>query len=299
MYLVVGATGLLGSEICARLRKGGEKVTALVRSTAKSDSLSRLRDAGVTLVTGDLKDIASLREACRGIAYIVSTASSTFSRQDGDSIETVDLKGQSSLVDAAQDAGIKHFTFISIPRFVTLASPLTRAKSAVEEKLVNSGLPYTILAANYFMEVWLSPAVGFDFRNNRAVIFGNGKQMMSWISYEDVAEFAVRAATTPAARNKRLDIGGPEDLSPLAIVEEFQTAQASKFDIHLVPEQAIRSQLESARDPLEQSFATLQLEYTQGCLSDSSEAMRAMPVERKTVKDYVEQMTSQARRAKA
>ena len=35
MDLVVGATGLLGTEICRRLRDGGEDVRALVRKTSE------------------------------------------------------------------------------------------------------------------------------------------------------------------------------------------------------------------------------------------------------------------------
>src|SRR2546427_1759556 len=44
----------------------------------------------------------TLFRSCRGARAVISTASSTFSRQDGDSIESVDRQGQLSLVDAAQ-----------------------------------------------------------------------------------------------------------------------------------------------------------------------------------------------------
>ena len=47
MYLVVGATGLLGSAICTRLRQRGKNVRAIVRPTARPETVSRLRDAGV------------------------------------------------------------------------------------------------------------------------------------------------------------------------------------------------------------------------------------------------------------
>ena len=39
MILVVGATGLVGNEICQRLRRRGEAVRALVRVTASSDKI--------------------------------------------------------------------------------------------------------------------------------------------------------------------------------------------------------------------------------------------------------------------
>jgi len=52
-----------------------------------------------------LKDPESLVHASRGVSAVISTASSTFSRQTGDSIETVDRLGQRNAVDAARSAG--------------------------------------------------------------------------------------------------------------------------------------------------------------------------------------------------
>src|SRR5579872_5905380 len=153
MILVVGATGLLGSEICARLRRQGAAVRGLVRRTANPDRVGGLQQAGVELAWGDVKDPPSLQAACRGSDAVISTASSTLSRQAGDSIETVDRRGQLALIAAAREAGVGHFTLVSIPRRRARSSPLTRAKEEAEHALIESGVPYTILAANFFMEI--------------------------------------------------------------------------------------------------------------------------------------------------
>ena len=291
MYLVVGATGLLGKAVCTRLRQRGMNVRALVRRTAKVETLSDLRAAGVGLAVGDLKDPDSIRAACTGASAVISTASSTLSRQSGDSIATVDLQGQLNLVRAAKDAGADHFTFVSIPRSPVRESPLTRAKYRVEAELASGGIPYTILAANYFMEVWLSPALGFDYVNRKAVVFGNGRQLMSWVSYEDVAEFAVRCAETKGAHNRILEIGGPEDLSPLDVVRTFEHSAGGVFDVQHVSEDALLAQLEQAADPLTETFCKLQLEYLHGCLMNTSEALRVMPLQQKTVGQYAAEVT--------
>src|ERR1700749_3656228 len=110
MILVVGATGILGSEICSRLRREQASVRALVRQSANQDRLTVLRNAGGELCMGDLKDPAGLREACEGVEVVISTAFSTLSRQEGDSIETVDRIGQLSLIKTARAAGVRHFT---------------------------------------------------------------------------------------------------------------------------------------------------------------------------------------------
>jgi NADH dehydrogenase len=242
-------------------------------------------------LSGDLKEPESIRAACKGVSAVISTASSTLSRQSGDSIATVDLQGQLDLVRAAKDAGTHHFTFVSIPRSPVRESPLTRAKYRVEAELADSGIPYTILAANYFMEVWLSPALGFDYQNRKAVVFGEGRQLMSWVSYRDVAEFAVRCGENTAAHNRILEIGGPEDLSPLEVIQVFEHSAGGRFDVQLVPEEALLAQLEQAADPLAETFCKLQLEYVHGCLMNTSEALRMMPLRQKTVSEYAAEVT--------
>ena len=103
--LVVGATGLLGLEVCKRLGESVEPVRCLVRPTADGSKRAALEALGVELVEGDLKDPASLARACAGVQAVISTASSTFSRQEGDSIASVDDQGQLALVEAARLAG--------------------------------------------------------------------------------------------------------------------------------------------------------------------------------------------------
>jgi NADH dehydrogenase len=286
MILVVGATGTLGAEICHRLRGRQINVRALVRGTADPARLESLREAGFDLCQGDLKDVDSLRGACSGVYAVISTASSTLSRQQGDSIETVDRLGQLSLIEAATKAGVKHFTLVSIPQNTLGESPLTRAKAEVQRSLAGSGMAYTILAANYFMEIWLSPALGFDYPHHKVVVFGEGRAPISWVSYRDVAEFALRSHLTPGAHNRILDVGGPQDLSPLDVVEIFERASGAPFERQFVPEEALLAQLGQASDPLAETFAKLQLEYAHGCVMNPSQLLQIMPLELASVEAY-------------
>src|SRR5437764_5810803 len=117
MVLIVGCTGLLGCQVCLRIRADGASVRSLARPTANPARFEKLRDAGVEMARGDLKDPPSLSAACKGIDAVISTASSTLSRQPGDSIETVDRQGQFALIQAARDASVNRFTFVGIPRW--------------------------------------------------------------------------------------------------------------------------------------------------------------------------------------
>ena len=113
MILVVGPTGLLGLETCRLLAEKNKDFRALVRNTSDQGKVDQLKNMGAQIVTGDLKDPDSLASASQGITEVISTASSTMSRQEGDSIQTVDLEGQLNLVSAAISAGVEKFVFVS------------------------------------------------------------------------------------------------------------------------------------------------------------------------------------------
>jgi uncharacterized protein YbjT (DUF2867 family) len=284
--LVVGATGLLGSEICRLLAAEGKSARALVRPTSDQNKVAQLETLKVEIAGGDLKDPSSLDAACRGVNVVISTASSTLSRQEGDSIQTVDLEGQLNLIDAAKAAHVCRFVLISFPQ-VDVGFPLQAAKRRVEEHLKSSALTYTILQPTFFMEVWLSPALGFDTANAKAQNNCSGENKISWISYKDVAKFAVASLDNTEARNAVIELGGPEALSPLEVVRAFEELEGRKFNVQHVPEETLREQTESASDPLQQSFAGLMLYYSRGNIIDMRKTLQKFPVRLTSIRDYV------------
>src|SRR5262249_18045880 len=174
---------------------------------------------------------------------------------------SVDERGQLSLVEAARQAGVDHFVFASFRDAPKIQFPLAAAKRAVERAIIASGLAYTILQASYFMEVWLTPALGFDVANGKVRIYGDGANPISWISSRDVARATAWAVSEPAARNRVLELGGPQALSPREVVRMFEAAGAAEIATESVPESALEAQLNSATDSLQKSFAGLMLMY--------------------------------------
>src|SRR5262245_45589972 len=224
MILVAGSTGLLGSEICRQLTAQQKPVKALVRKTSSPEKIAALKQMGCSLTEGDFKDKTSLLNACKGCDVVISTVSSTLSRAEGDTIQTVDYDGNLNLIAAASETGVKHFIFISFRHEHTIDNPLAAAKRAAEEAIVRSDMKYTILQASVFMEVWLSPALGFNYPSYVAHIPGDGSKPISFVSYRDVAVFAVASISNPHAENKILEIGGPQALSPVQVLKEFENA---------------------------------------------------------------------------
>ena len=284
MILVAGATGLVGSAVCQDLAGRGEKVRALVRATSAKEKLEALRSCGAELCIGDLKDPGSLTTACRGVDAVVSTASSTLSRQPGDSIESVDATGQLNLVNAARAANIARFVFVSFRRPRGISFPLADAKRAVEEAV--AGLNFTIIQASWFMEVWLSSALGFDYPNRTARIYGPGTKPISWVSFRDVAAMCVLALRSPAADRRTIEFGGPEALTPLEVVARFERIGGKPFHIEHVPEQALRSQFDAAADPMQKTFAGLMLGYLYGDAIDMAPVVGQFGIKLTSVDEY-------------
>jgi NADH dehydrogenase len=189
-------------------------------------------------------------------------------------------------VDAARAAGARRFVYVSYSGQVGGADPLTAAKRAVERRLAGGAADYTILRPSYFMEVWLSPALGFDGPNARATIYGAGERPISWISLQDVAELAVRALDDPGAAGATLELGGPEALSPREVVRIFEEETGRRFDVQFVPAAALVAQRDAATDSLQQAFAALMLSYAEGDAIDSGPVLERYPVRLTTVRDF-------------
>jgi len=286
MILIAGATGFLGGEVCRRLVQSGESVRGLVRVTSDPAAVERLRAMRVETVLGDVRDRDSLDAACRGVRTVVSTVTTTRSRQPGDSIEATDEAGQLALVDAARNAGTERFVYVSYSANLDDDGPLTHAKRAVESRLRESGMSYTILRPSYFMQVWLSPHLGFDFINRRARVYGSGERRISFISLGDVAEFAVRAVRTPDVVGPTIEIGGPDAVSPMEAVRIFEELGGAPFELEHVPEDALRGQFAAATDSLQKSFAGLMLDYARGDEIPMEETLRRIPIKLTSVRDY-------------
>jgi uncharacterized protein YbjT (DUF2867 family) len=292
MILVVGSTGLVGTEICVQLAEQKKSFRALVRQDSAPEKVDKIKALGAEIVVGDLKDPASLAAACKGIDKVISTVSCVFSMREGDSIETVDRQGELNLVEAAKNAHAKQFVFISFPNNPNNTFPLSDAKRAVEKALSESGMTWSSLQASYFMEIWLSPALGFNYPESQARIYGDGDNKISFISYKDVARLAVAALDNPYAENCNCTIGGPEPLSPKEVVSIFSKTFNSNFALENLPKEALVQQKAAATNPMETSFAGLMIQYAEGDAMDMRKIVQQVGFDLTSVEAYAQSVKS-------
>lgn len=291
--LVVGATGMLGSDICQQFMAAGKSVRALVRDSSDPAKVSKLQSLGVETIQGNVRDRASLDAACRDVTAVICTVSAMpFSYQPGvNDLQTTDLEGVTNLIETAKANQVSHFTYTSLSGNIQLDFPLNNAKREVERRLRESGLVFTILRPSCFMEAWLTPVVGFDAANAKVVIYGTGQNALSWIAVQDVAQFAVLSVDHPAAKNAILELGGPEAISPLNVVRLFEQAAGRPFELQFVPEAALEAQQAAATDPMQQSFSALMRFVASGDPIDMSDTYPTFAVQPTSVEEYVRRVS--------
>ena len=263
MNLVVGATGNVGGAVCEALRGQNKAVRAMVRETSDPDRVRRLEELGAEVVRGELRDSESLARACDGAATVASSAT-TIGSLGTDSISAVDRDGQKALVDVAREAQVGHFIYVSYTRNVDTDDPLTQAKRAVEGRLRDSGMTYTILRPSYYMEMWLGLALGWDLAGGSARVLGSGDQRVSWISARDVVAAIVACVDNPKAHGQTIELGGPEAVSPLEVVRLAESITGREITVDQVPAEALEQQVREAAGTDGAIFPSLMLVQTRG-----------------------------------
>jgi uncharacterized protein YbjT (DUF2867 family) len=258
--VVIGATGHVGGEVCARLRGRGETVRALVRETCDPSARARLESLGVRTFEGDIERPETLAPIMQGADVVVSTASAFPRDPRPDCIERVDRDGQLAVVEAAERAGVARMVYVSFPE-AARDHPFQRAKRSVEQRLRAAALEHVILHPEKFMDVWFTAPLGFD-TGGQVQLYGGGVAPQAWVTAADVAEVAVQAVRGSVG-NETIRFGGPEELSQLEVVEVYARLLGRPIETEVVPRQALEEMAAGAPTDTVESLAGVLLEATE------------------------------------
>jgi uncharacterized protein YbjT (DUF2867 family) len=286
MIVVAGSTGVLGFEVCRRLRGRAQPVRALVRAASNADRVSSLRSLGCDIVVGDMRDRRSLHEACTGADVVISTVTAITTAHAGETFDTTDRDGNINLIDAAASTGVKQFIFASFNCDGMPDSPLVRAKLAVEQHLRESGLTYTILHPSLIMESWLGPMIFADTAAATAKVYGGHDGRIRYVAVADVAEMTVQCVGRADARNAVVPVGGPESLTQRDAVTRFERAFEKPFAVVEIPADALEEQWKAAQDPFTRSFTGLMLGLARGWDAGNRPNAEQFSIEMTTVDQF-------------
>ena len=249
MILMVGGTGDLGGRIVRHLVRAGQQVRCLVRGGANADAL---RAEQVEIVSGDLTDPDSLRRACDGVDIVVTSATVIGRRLAGSKRPTIreaDEMGMTSLIEAAEAAGVRRFVYISYAGAdQSLGSPLEQAKIATEQRLAASPMRRVVVRPDAFQEIQLGPMGRFDLESGKVAVFGKGDKKRRWVAADDVAAL-VAAAVSEADPPEIIEFGGPEALSRTEAVSVAEEATGRSFKVQRMPLPVARLGMKLLRRP--------------------------------------------------
>ena len=214
MILIVGGTGLLGRLVVHELCERGQAVRVLSRGLTDRGSVDRRAEVAL----GDVRDPASLVDAMAGVDVVVSCVQG-FDGPGGVTPSAVDARGNMNLVDAAQDPGADVVLVSMMGAAADSPMELARAKFAAEEHLRASGVPWTIVRAEAFVQAWVRVMEETAGRSGRPLVFGRGDNPIAWVDVREVALLVARAAQDRALRGKVLDVCGPQALTLAALAQ--------------------------------------------------------------------------------
>ncbi len=171
--------GFVGGEIARKLAVQKHKVAGVFLEVTPSKERSNCF-AGVEIIAGDVCSAETHVYALKNSETVVCTATSMPSTTDN-GLPKVDYDGTLAWIEAAELKGMKKFVYVSYSGNIC---PLETAKCECENCLLASQMEAVILRPSYVMEMWLSPALGFDPANGSARICGSGNAKVSYIADE-------------------------------------------------------------------------------------------------------------------
>jgi uncharacterized protein YbjT (DUF2867 family) len=251
VFLLTGATGVIGGELLPLLLAAGNDVRALVRDPRRLGA----QRVNVQIALGDLSDPFSMRHAMRGVDTVVHLAA-TVRDQPGGTIEELNGLATARLLRSAERAGVGRFVFFSaIGATPFQRTRFFRAKALAERAVRASPLESIVFAPSIVYrpgDPWITllerlallPAVP---------VSGSGAARYQPIWAQDVAA-CVAAVLDGADANgtemdcdgnpgRRYELAGPETVSYDEIVEQVMEANGRERPLLHVPLPLVRAGL--------------------------------------------------------
>ncbi|MFO0751220.1 MAG: NAD(P)H-binding protein [Myxococcota bacterium] len=211
---VAGATGMLGREVVRLLAASGRDVTVrvLTRDAGRGQALG-----GVEVHVGDALRADTLRGALDGVDTVFSSLGASVSLKLGAGwrgYRAVDVPANLNLLEAAKQAGVKRFVYVSahvIPE--TVKYTYFAAHEHVASAVLGSGMDGRVLRPTAFFSA-LRPFVDFAKARKKVPVLGDGAPKSNPISDADLAEAAVEMLlAAPGEGPRERSLGGPDVLT--------------------------------------------------------------------------------------
>ena len=177
-WLITGVAGFIGSNLLETLLKLGQTVVGLDNfMTGYQKNLDMVRDivgpeawSRFTFIEGDIRDIDTCREACKGVQHVLHEAAlGSVPRSIDDPLlsNSCNITGYLHMLVAARDAGVKSFVYAASSSTYGDSPELPK----VEDKIGSPLSPYAVtkyvdeLYADVFHRCYGFSSVGLRYFN--------------------------------------------------------------------------------------------------------------------------------------
>ena len=197
--LVTGATGQTASYVIPQLVRKGLMVRAFVHDVSKAE---KLRNLGVEIVEGEFMQEERLINAARGMDVILSINPNN----------AVSASDAAVITKAAKMCQVPHLVRLSAIK-AALDAPTQNGKNhfLTDSDIIASGVPYTILRPNFFMQNLLYSVS--TIKEHGKIYWGMGQGKLSMIDVRDIADCCVSIIVNGGHHNMIYNPNGPESIS--------------------------------------------------------------------------------------
>ncbi len=245
--LVTGATGFVGSHIAERLLQEGEEVVALVRKTSNTAFLSGI---GAKFAYGDINDLESVKTAMRGIDVVYHSAALADEWISKKEAYRVNVEGTRNLLDAAKEAKVKRFVFISSLAVLGMRdhhgtdaeAPYHKTGDSYIDTKIDSeqlvmdyckkyGLPVTVVRPGFVFgprDNKLIPRLSDRLGKKQFMFVGSGKNKINAVYIENLTDAIISAARSEKAIGQKYNVTNDSGMTLEGLV--FNIVDIWKFD---------------------------------------------------------------------
>ena len=252
MILVTGASGNAGGAVVNALLTSGTPFRGMYRGQEDAAKAP----AGVAAVIADFASREDMKNALAGVDLLYLVCSPIPS--------LVEL--ESNVIEACQQSGVTHVVLNSALGAGDYPKSFPAWHRVVEDKLKASGLGFTILRPNSFMQnilAYLAPSI----REQGAFFAAMGDARTSFIDLRDIAAVVAGVAASPAQHlGKTYELNGPEAVTYADLAQRIARICTRSVNFVNIPEAAQRTAMQGLGMPAWQVEALLDLQryYTSG-----------------------------------